>query len=82
MIIDMTWYAEAWTDGAFEKFTPSAFDSLIGSSVIVTQGGQEFNGTLKSAEVSEDGTRVDLKIEVPNEAIPSAMLDIPYQAHF
>lgn len=56
--------------GRYERFAPSAADSLEGTEFIFKAPGQEdTTGRVLSAKVVEDGSAIELKVEVPNETI-------------
>ena len=52
-----------------------AFDGQIGSATRVElPGGREAEGIIRAAVVSEDGSEVEVTIEVPDETLPKQPL--------
>jgi len=61
--------------GEHERFGPSAFDSQLGQKVPLTVGDQ-FDGiaTLVAADVSTDGSEVEVAFEVPDSGVAAEFI--------
>ena len=52
-------------------FAQEAFDGEVGSTTPVTlPGGRQVEGKIRSAKVAEDGSGVEMIVEVPDGTLP------------
>lgn len=64
-------FTMAMKAGADTAYAPGVFDAQIGSTTRVKlPGGRWVEGIIRAASVSEDGSEVEVTIEVPDGALP------------
>ena len=56
------------------SFAPGCFDSQVGTMIPFRTADRTYDGKILQAEISEDGSYVELSLEVPREALPSMSL--------